>query len=104
LPPRKAAPTLATMTGAPADGALTIDADDFQARCFELLEALEAKRLTRVVVTSRGRVVAEIIPPGSEAPRLWGAMRGSVTVMPGVDLTEPVLDEPLDAELGMLHR
>jgi hypothetical protein len=25
-------------------------------------------------------------------------------VAPGVDLTEPVLDEPLDAELGILHR
>ena len=32
-------------------------------------------------------------------------MRGTVADFPpGVDLTEPVLDEPLDAELGILHR
>jgi hypothetical protein len=99
LPPRKAVPTLTVMTGTPTDGTLTIDADDSQARCLELPEAPEAKRLARIVVTSQGRAVAEVIPP-----RLWGAMRGSVTVAPGVDLTEPVLDEPLDAELGILHR
>jgi hypothetical protein len=31
-------------------------------------------------------------------------MKGTIHVAPGVDLTEPVLDEPLDAELGILHR
>jgi hypothetical protein len=31
-------------------------------------------------------------------------MRGSVVIPEGFDLTEPVLDEPLDAELGILHR
>lgn len=88
------------------DGTLTLSASAFKARCLEVFKALEARKLARVVVTRRGRPVAELVPPRGVGapPRLWGAHRGSVTVMPGVDLTEPVLDEPLDAELGILHR
>jgi hypothetical protein len=49
--------------------------------------------------------VAELKPPAAgPRPSLWGCHRGSVTVAPGVDLIDPVLDEPLDAELGILHR
>jgi antitoxin (DNA-binding transcriptional repressor) of toxin-antitoxin stability system len=89
------------------DGTLTVSASAFKARCLELFKALEARKLARVVVTRRGRPVAELVPPraGTEPePGLWGCMRGTVTIPPGVDLTEPVLDEPLDAELGILHR
>jgi antitoxin (DNA-binding transcriptional repressor) of toxin-antitoxin stability system len=88
------------------DGTLTLSASAFKARCLEVFKALEARKLARVVVTRRGRPVAELVPPrgGDASPSLWGAHRGSVTVAPGVDLTEPVLDEPLDAELGVLHR
>ncbi len=85
------------------DDTLTVNADDFRARCLELLKALEAGRLVRVVIR-HDRVVAEITPPRTEPLRLWGAMRGSVTIAPGVDLTEPVINGPLDAELGILHR
>jgi hypothetical protein len=35
---------------------------------------------------------------------IYGFMRGSVIIPEGFDLTEPVLDEPPDAELGILHR
>jgi hypothetical protein len=31
-------------------------------------------------------------------------MRGSVVIPDGFDLTAPALDEPLDAEAGILHR
>ena len=87
------------------DGTLTLGASAFKARCLEVFKALETRKLARVVVTRRGRPVAELVPPRGDAPpSLWGAHRGSVTVAPGVDLTEPVLDEPLDAELGILHR
>jgi antitoxin (DNA-binding transcriptional repressor) of toxin-antitoxin stability system len=87
------------------DGTLTLSASAFKARCLEVFKALEARKLARVVVTRRGRPVAELVPPRvAEPSRLWGAHRGSVTVARGVDLTEPALDEPLDAELGILHR
>ena len=86
-------------------GGLTVSASVFKARCLELLKALEARKLMRVTVTRRGRPVAELVPPRTAAQvSLWGAHPGSVIVAPGVDLTEPVLDEPLDAELGILHR
>lgn len=55
-------------------------------------------------MTRRGKPVAELVPPRTRVRSLWGAMRGSVEIAPGVDLTEPVLDEPLDAEAGILHR
>lgn len=86
------------------DTVVTISATEFKARCLSLFKALEARKLSRVVVTRHGKPVAELVPPQAAVPSLWGAHRGSVKVAPGVDLTEPVLDEPLDAEAGILHR
>lgn len=83
---------------------LTISATEFKARCLALFDDLEARRVDRVIVTRRGRPVAELGPAAQELAPLWGAHRGSVTVAAGVDLTEPVLDESLDAESGPLHR
>jgi len=44
--------------------------------------------------------------PGEAAQveHLYGWQRGSVIMPPGVDLTAPVLDEPIDAKEGKLHR
>ena len=92
------------LTQADAQGELTISASAFKARCLEIFKALETNQLTRVTVTRRGRPVAEVQPPSRVASTRWGCMSGTVRVAPGVDLTEPVLDEPLDAELGILHR
>jgi len=95
---------MTALTPTPA-GELTVSASVFKARCLELFKALEARKLARVTVTRRGKPVAELVPPREVArPSLWGGHPGSVWVAPGVDLTEPVLDEPLDAELGILHR
>ena len=87
-------------------GALTVSASVFKARCLEIFKALEQRRLTRVTVTRRGKPVAELIPPRppERARNLGLHARHRADFPPGVDLTEPVLDEPLDAELGILHR
>ena len=78
-------------------GELTLSASAFKARCLEIFKALEARKFTRVTITRRGKPVAEVMPPATEKRvPLWGAHAGSVTVTPGVDLTAPVLDEPLD--------
>ncbi len=37
-------------------------------------------------------------------PLEHGFMKGTVIIQPGVDLTEPIADEPFDAENGVLHR
>lgn len=85
-------------------GELTISASAFKARCLEIFKALEARKLVRVTITRRGKPVAEVMPPALPRGTAWGCMQGTVRVAPGVDLTAPVLDEPLDAELGILHR
>jgi antitoxin (DNA-binding transcriptional repressor) of toxin-antitoxin stability system len=83
---------------------LTVTATSFKAKCLAIFDQLEGRKVDRVVVTRRGRPVAELRPARAEVPELWGAHRGSVKVARGVDLTEPTCDEPLDAELGLLRR
>jgi hypothetical protein len=83
---------------------LQLSATEFKARCLAIFKDLAGRRLDRVIVTRRGRPVAELTPPRGEVADPWGAHRGSVSVAPGVDLTAPALDEPLDAEEGILHR
>jgi hypothetical protein len=84
----------------------TISASSFKARCLEILDRLADHTLERVMITKRGRVVGILLPPDNEAEavrQLHGFLRGSVIVPPGVDLTEPVADEPFDVEDGLLH-
>jgi antitoxin (DNA-binding transcriptional repressor) of toxin-antitoxin stability system len=86
------------------DDVLQVSASAFKARCLAIFRDLEARRVARVLVTRRGRAVAELTPPQTELPTLWGAHRGSVTVGPDVDLTAPVLEEAPDAARGVMHR
>ena len=83
---------------------LEISVTTFKATCLEVLRGLERRAYARVIVTRRGKPIAELSPPRGATPKLWGSLRGSIDIAPGVDLTEPVLDEPLDAERGILSR
>ena len=83
---------------------LEIGVMTFKACCLEVLRGLERGTYARVIVTRRGKPIAELTPPRTETPKLWGALRGSIDVAPNVDLAEPVLTEPLDAEQGILNR
>jgi prevent-host-death family protein len=85
----------------------TISASEFKAKCLKILDRLASHELDRVVITKRGKTVAVLTPPQPQPAAvtdLYGCMRGSVIIPDGFDLTAPVLDEPLDAELGILHR
>jgi prevent-host-death family protein len=89
-----------------AGAQLTISASEFKAKCLELLDRLGSRKLHRVVVTKRGRPVAVLFPPDGDrhaAEALYGSMVGSVIVPDDVDLTAPVLDEPIFATEGRLH-
>ena len=82
-------------------------ASDFKARCLEVLDQLADRKLGSVTITKRGRPVAVVLPPTVQErplPSLHGCMRGTVTIPEGVDIDGPILDEPLDAEQGILHR
>lgn len=72
---------------------LEISASAFKAKCLGLFKDLEAHRYSKVVITRRGKPIAELAPPEREVPDLWGALKGRVTIPLGLDLTEPVLDE-----------
>mgnify|MGYP001262103698 CR=1 FL=1 len=68
---------------------MTITATEFKARCLSLMERV---RLTRepVLITKRGRVVAQLAPPPSEE-KPWLRLRGSVVHMG--DVISPVVSE-----------
>lgn len=85
----------------------TISASEFKAKCLSILDRLSNHELDSVIITKRGRTVGVLTPPERQADAvrdIYGFMRGSVVIADDVDLTEPVLDEPLDAEQGIWHR
>ena len=84
----------------------TISATEFKATCLDLLDRLNQGEWDRVEVTKRGRVVAILTAPPTQAEAvagLHGFMRGSVVMPEGVDLTAPILDEPFVAASGLPH-
>ncbi len=86
-------------------GTETITATEFKAKCLNILDRLANHELERVIITKRGQTVGELVPPKTAlVPDLYGSMRGSVIIPEDCDLTAPALDEPLDAEFGILHR
>jgi antitoxin (DNA-binding transcriptional repressor) of toxin-antitoxin stability system len=83
---------------------LQISATEFKAKCLGLFKDLEAHRYRKVVITRRGKPIAELTPRDRDVPDIYGCMEGSVIIAPDLDLTKPVLEETPDAELGILHR
>ncbi len=75
----------------------SIAVTEFKAHCLALIDNVATGKTSAVVLTKRNRPVAAIVPIDSDMPELWGAMRGSVTVAPGTDLTAPT-GEIWDAE------
>jgi len=89
------------------DGTLQIGASEFKAKCLDLMDRLAARKIDRIVVTKRGRAVAVLTPPPTReeiAECLFGCLKGRMIAPADFDFTAPVLDEPLDAEQGILHR
>ena len=80
------------------DTNVTVTATAFKANCLELLKRLDLGILRRVTVTKRGKPIAivEAVPPPVVKESAWGFLRGAVKIAPGVDLTEPVIDEEPD--------
>jgi antitoxin (DNA-binding transcriptional repressor) of toxin-antitoxin stability system len=76
------------------DRAVTTEVDEpvinvtaFKSQCLALIDAVAQGKADRVVLTRHGRPIAALVPFQRPLPDLWGALRGSVTVMPGTDLT-----------------
>ncbi|HEX3536670.1 MAG TPA: hypothetical protein VHU15_07875 [Stellaceae bacterium] len=65
----------------------------FKAQCLALIEDVARGKTRRVILMKHNRAVAAIVPLDQEPAALWGAMRGTVTIAPGVDLTQPTGEE-----------
>ncbi|MGD0682826.1 MAG: hypothetical protein ABR990_12340 [Terracidiphilus sp.] len=84
----------------PAKTENSIGVTAFKSQCLGLIDDVAQGKTGRVVLLKHNRPVAAIVPfpeNAAEYTDLWGAMRGTVTVAPGVDLTEPT-GETWDAE------
>ena len=84
----------------PAKSQSSIGVTAFKAQCLGLIDEVAQGKSERIVLLRHNRPIAAIVPVFEETGvemDLWGAMRGTVTVQPGVDLTEPT-GEIWDAE------
>jgi antitoxin (DNA-binding transcriptional repressor) of toxin-antitoxin stability system len=64
-----------------------INVTAFKARCLALIDAVAEGKASRVVLTRHGRAVAALVPCDRSLPDLWGALRGSVTLAGGSELS-----------------
>jgi len=65
----------------------TVPVATFPSRCSDLVDAVTHGRTARVVLIEGGRPVAALVPLDGVGDDLWGAMRGTVEVVDGTDLT-----------------
>ncbi|MSO68719.1 MAG: type II toxin-antitoxin system Phd/YefM family antitoxin [Alphaproteobacteria bacterium] len=65
----------------------SIPAGEFKAHCLRLLDEVNTTR-TRLVITKRGRPVAELGPIGERPPSIIGSMRGTGRILG--DIISPI--------------
>jgi len=75
---------------------VTINRPDVVALIEKAAKEFTGGNKTELVATAVRRLIEESARRGS----LFGANAGSVRVRAGVDLTQPVLDDEMDAETG----
>jgi hypothetical protein len=66
-------------------GEVSIGVTAFKVRCLALIDEVARGKTPRILLTN---AIAAIVPIGFELQDLWGAMRGTVKVAPGTDLTQ----------------
>lgn len=83
-----------------------VSLSEFRAKWPSLLDDVGKGRIRRVVVVKRGKPFIAVTPASAhgEQRSIFGGLKGAVTIPPGVDLTKPVFEGEIDAELGILHR
>jgi prevent-host-death family protein len=64
----------------------------FKSKCLGLIDDVAKGKKDRIVLLKHNRPVAAVVPikekKSTKRFELWGAMRGTFTVAPGVDLTD----------------
>jgi prevent-host-death family protein len=74
----------------------TMSAAEFKAKCLDVLDQVAARREV-VVVTKRGKPVAQVAPIVRRPKRLWGAMKGEIDICGDIVA-------PLDVEWEAMKR
>jgi antitoxin (DNA-binding transcriptional repressor) of toxin-antitoxin stability system len=73
----------------------------FKSKCLGLIDDVANGKMDSIVLLKHNRPIAKIVPikekKGRKHFELWGAMKGTFTIAPGVDLTEST-GEVWDAE------
>lgn len=67
-----------------------IKASEFKAKCLAVLDEVERTRQS-VVITKRGKPVAELVPHVSKKKELWGLLKGELFI-------EGDIISPIDVE------
>jgi antitoxin (DNA-binding transcriptional repressor) of toxin-antitoxin stability system len=62
----------------------------FKARCLALIDDVARGKARRVVLMKHNRPVAVIVAADRPPAPLWGALRGTVAISPGTDLTDSI--------------
>ncbi|MGH7590309.1 MAG: type II toxin-antitoxin system Phd/YefM family antitoxin [Gemmatimonadales bacterium] len=65
----------------------TIPAGEFKAKCLKLMDRV-AETGESIIITKRGKPVAEVIPPRGEPEPFVGRLKGSITYQG--DLISPI--------------
>ena len=66
---------------------MSIAVTAFKARSPALIDEVARGKTRRVVLMKHNRPVAAIVPMKGSAAELWGALRGTVKITRGTDLT-----------------
>jgi antitoxin (DNA-binding transcriptional repressor) of toxin-antitoxin stability system len=66
-----------------------ISITEFKFRYSELINDITRGKRSRILLTKHNRPIAHIVPAQQPRTKLWGALRGTVKLSPGVDLTQP---------------
>ena len=94
---------MAASDTAPHSAPETMSVTEFKKHCLAVLSDIAAHKIDRLVITKHGKPIAEVAPAADEAADVVGSMKGRVTIPPGLDLAELDVDEPFDAERGVLY-
>lgn len=79
--------TMVSDHGSKAVKSTTIPAGEFKAKCLKLLDEVAEKRQT-LVITKRGKPVAEVVPMPAKQRNIVGSMKGSVKILG--DIISPI--------------
>lgn len=70
-------------------GETTIPVTKFKAQCLAVIDRVSKGKAARIVLTKRGKPVAALVSISKALPNPRGALKGTVFIPPGVDITEP---------------